>query len=96
METVGRNTAPNSEDARQLNQTERLRGIFNVGRKMSSVREVPALRDRIAQEGKMLLGVDRVSLSLFDRERCELWSVISQEKGVMRFDARLGIAGQPI
>jgi Nif-specific regulatory protein len=30
---------------------------------------------------------------LLDREKCELWSVISQEKRIMRFDARLGIAG---
>ncbi len=94
MEPVGRNRGPNSGEARELNQAERLRGILNICRKMTSVREVPALQNLITQEAKALMGVDRVSIYLFDRERCELWSVISQEKGIMRFDARLGIAGR--
>jgi signal transduction protein with GAF and PtsI domain len=34
-----------------------------------------------------------VSIFLLDREKCELWSAVSEEKGMMRFDARLGIAG---
>jgi Nif-specific regulatory protein len=94
MEPLGRNPATSSEGAREPNQADRLRGILNVCRKMTSVREVPALQDLITQEAKALMGVDRVSMFLFDRERCELWSVISQEKGVMRLDARLGIAGR--
>src|SRR5436309_3561222 len=61
---------------------------------MTSVRDVPTLQELIVKEAKTLMGVDRVSIFLFDRERCELWSVISQEKKVMRLDARLGIAGK--
>jgi Nif-specific regulatory protein len=61
---------------------------------MTTVRDVSALQELIVKEGKMLMGVDRVSVFLFDRERCELWSIISQENKVMRLDARLGIAGK--
>jgi len=42
---------------------------------------------------KARLKADRVSIFLFDRENCELWSVVSQEKKTMCLDARLGIAG---
>jgi Nif-specific regulatory protein len=42
---------------------------------------------------KERLQSDRVSIFLFDRESCELWSVVSEEKKTMRLDARLGIAG---
>ncbi len=94
MEPLGRNAGSTSGGAKESNRAERLRGILNVCRKMTSVREVPALQDLVTQEAKALMGVDRVSVFLFDRERCELWSVISQEKGVMRLDARLGIAGR--
>ncbi len=94
MEPLGQNPATTSEGAKAPNRAERLRGILNICRKMTSIRGVPALQNLITQEAKALMGVDRVSVFLFDRDRCELWSVISQEKGVMRLDARLGIAGR--
>ena len=93
MELDHDNPAPGSTRQAGPKQADRLRGILNLCRKMTSVREVPALQEIITKEAKTLMGVDRVSMFLFDRERCELWSVISQEKGVMRLDARLGIAG---
>ena len=46
-----------------------------------------------ATEIKNRLQADRVSIFLFDRESCELWSVVSQETQTMCLDARLGIAG---
>jgi Nif-specific regulatory protein len=46
-----------------------------------------------AAEIKNRLQADRVSIFLFDRECCELWSVVSQETQTMCLDARLGIAG---
>jgi Nif-specific regulatory protein len=52
-----------------------------------------ALLSEITSRTKERLEADRVSIFLYDRERCEIWSVISQEKKLMRFDARLGIAG---
>ena len=52
-----------------------------------------ALLSEITSGTKERLKADRVSIFLYDNERCELWSVISQERKIMRFDARLGIAG---
>ena len=52
-----------------------------------------AALDEVAAEIKTRLKADRVSIFLFDRENCELWSVISQEEKTMCLDARLGIAG---
>ena len=72
---------------------DRLRAILNVCKRMTSVGDVISLLDLITIETKALLKADRVSIFLLDREKCELWSVISQEKKIMRLDARLGIAG---
>jgi Nif-specific regulatory protein len=72
---------------------DRLRAIFNVCKRMTSVGDVISLLELITIETKALLKADRVSIFLLDREKCELWSVVSQEKRIMRFDARLGIAG---
>src|SRR5262245_40354670 len=72
---------------------DRLRAILNVCKRMTSVGDVISLLDLITIETKALLKADRVSIFLLDREKCELWSVVSQEKRIMRLDARLGIAG---
>ncbi|HXV80942.1 MAG TPA: sigma-54-dependent Fis family transcriptional regulator [Candidatus Binatia bacterium] len=72
---------------------DRLRAILNLCKRMTSVGDVISLLELITIETKALLKADRVSIFLLDREKCELWSVISQEKRIMRFDARLGIAG---
>ena len=55
--------------------------------------DLASLQALITREAKELLQADRVSIFLYDRENCELWSAISQEGRIMRFDARLGIAG---
>jgi Nif-specific regulatory protein len=72
---------------------DRLRAILNVCKRMTSVGDVISLLELITIETKALLKADRVSIFLLDREKCELWSVISQEKRIMRLDARLGVAG---
>ena len=84
----------NSTTLNESHRADRLRAILGICRQMTSVRDVPTLQELIVKEAKTLMGVDRVSIFLFDRERCELWSVISQEKKIMRLDARLGIAGK--
>ena len=71
----------------------RLCAIQGICRQMTSIRDVPTLKQLIIKEAKTVMGVDRVSIFLFDRDRCELWSVISDENKMMRLDARLGIAG---
>ncbi len=74
-------------------RVNRLREVLNVCRRMSAETDLASLQALIIREAKELLQADRVSIFLFDRDRCELWSAISQEGKVMRFDARLGIAG---
>ena len=74
-------------------QVDRLREVLNICRRMSAQTDLVSLQALIIREAKDLLQADRVSIFLFDRDRCELWSAISQEGKVMRFDARLGIAG---
>ncbi|HVO96347.1 MAG TPA: sigma-54-dependent Fis family transcriptional regulator, partial [Terriglobales bacterium] len=74
-------------------QVERLRAVLNICRRMSAMTDLASLQRLITEEAKELLQAERVSIFLFDRDRCELWSAISQEGKIMRFDARLGIAG---
>ena len=74
-------------------QVERLRAVLNICRRMSAMTDLASLQALITREAKELLQADRVSIFLFDRDNCELWSAISQEGQIMRFDARLGIAG---
>ncbi|MGH7886717.1 MAG: sigma 54-interacting transcriptional regulator [Candidatus Binatia bacterium] len=72
--------------------TIRAPGIFPKT-DLDPVDRLRALLSEIISRTKERLKADRVSIFLYDKERCELWSVISQERKIMRFDARLGIAG---
>ena len=72
---------------------DKLRAVLNLCRRMRASANLSALQALITREAKELLQADRVSVFLFDRDNCELWSAISQEGKIMRFDARLGIAG---
>ena len=62
---------------------------------MTSVGDIISLLELITTEAAALLHADRASIFLLDREKCELWSVITheKEKRILLFDARLGIAG---
>jgi Nif-specific regulatory protein len=82
-----------SDNGAASQHVERLRAVLNICRRMSSMADLASLQALITREAKELLRADRVSIFLFDRENCELWSAISQEGRTMRFDARLGIAG---
>src|SRR5437763_4553263 len=73
---------------------ERLAAILAICRKMNSERDLSALLDLIAREAISLLDCDRASIFLLDRERNELWSKVALGSDeILRFDARLGIAG---
>jgi len=72
---------------------DKLRAVLNICRRMSAMTDLASLQALITREAKELLQADRVSIFLFDRDNCELWSAISEEGNMMRFDARLGIAG---
>src|SRR6266702_4933387 len=81
-------TQPQSE----LN--ERHAAILAISQKMNSQRELSALLDLIAREAISLLDCDRASIFLLDRETNELWSKVALGSDeILRFDAKLGIAG---
>lgn len=62
-------------------------------RRHNSDADLASLLNELTQETKKLLKADLVSILLLDREKCELFSVVSQDGRNIRFDARLGIAG---
>ena len=73
---------------------ERLAAILAICQKMNSERDLGALLDLIAREAISLLDCDRASIFLLDRERNELWSKVALGSDeILRFDAKLGIAG---
>jgi Nif-specific regulatory protein len=68
--------------------------LLKVCQKMNSERDVSALLDLIATEATKLMGADRASLFLLDRESGQLWSKVALGSNeILRFDARAGIAG---
>jgi len=67
--------------------------IFDLIRRVNSERELLPLMNLLTSEIKDLLRADRVSVFLFDRQKCELCSFISLDNQKICFDARLGIAG---
>jgi len=61
---------------------------------MATAHALPKLLDVIAEEAAQLLGAERASIFLLDESRSELWSQVALGSDeVLRFDARLGIAG---
>ena len=70
-----------------------LQSVLSLCKKMGTQRDLPSLLLLIAKEAKSHLSAKDASLLLFDRDRCELWSYISLDGAMIRFDARLGIAG---
>ena len=73
---------------------ERLAEILAICQKMNSERDLGALLDLIAREATELLDCDRASIFLLDREKNEMWSKVALGSDqILRFDARLGIAG---
>jgi Nif-specific regulatory protein len=76
---------------------EKLAAILSICRKMNSERELGPLLDLIAREATHLLDCDRASIFLLDRDRRELWSKVALGSDeLLRFDARLGIAGEAV
>src|SRR5215831_20559037 len=79
----------------QSELNERLAAILQICQKMNSERDLNSLLDLIAREATSLLDCDRASIFLLDRDRNELWSKVALgSEEILRFDARLGIAGQ--
>src|SRR5688572_21407917 len=76
---------------------ERLAAILTICQKMNSERDLGSLLDLIAREATDLLDSDRASIFLLDKERNELWSKVALGSDeILRFDSRLGIAGNAV
>jgi Nif-specific regulatory protein len=74
--------------------SEQLVHLLKICQSMNSERDLAALLDLIARETSSLMQADRASLFLLDREQGELWSKVALGTDeILRFDARLGIAG---
>jgi Nif-specific regulatory protein len=67
--------------------------LMSTIRRIHSERELVPLMNLLAREVKELLRADLVSVFLFDRQKCELCSLISLDNQRICFDARLGVAG---
>jgi len=72
----------------------RLKSILELGKKLVTNQGLPSLLDMIVRESAPLLKADQTTLFLLDKARCELWSQSTLDGRVIRFDARLGIAGE--
>src|SRR5215475_4391422 len=76
---------------------EKLSAILAICQKMNSERDLRALLDLIAREATNLLGCDRASIFLLDREKHELWSKVALGSDqILRFDASAGIVGHAV
>jgi Nif-specific regulatory protein len=83
--------------ATQPGLPEKLGEILAICQKMNSERDLGALLDLIAREATSLLECDRASMFLLDSDRNELWSKVALgSEEILRFDARLGIAGHTV
>src|ERR1700757_2763772 len=72
---------------------EKLPAILQICRKMNTEKSLAALLNLVAREAARLMEADRASIFLLDREKQELWSIVTLDGTQIRFDARLGIAG---
>jgi Nif-specific regulatory protein len=76
-----------------LLSTPRLQSVMALSKKMNAERNLPGLLTLLAKEACNLLSAKGASFLLLDKERCELWSFVSLDGEIIRFDARLGIGG---
>src|ERR1017187_8877135 len=76
---------------------EKLAALLAICQKMNSERDLGALLDLMVREATHLLDCDRASIFLLDREHNQLWSKVALGSDeILRFDARMGIAGKAV
>jgi len=86
-------TPQQSSTQSALLTTSRLESVMALSKKMDGEQHLPGLLALLAKEARNLLSAGGASLLLLDKERCELFSFVSLDGAIIRFDARLGIAG---
>ena len=79
------------EDVRQEEKR-----LMEISQALSSELSLSSLLMQIMDTGKELIGADRCTLFLYDRQTDELWSHVAHglNEGEVRFSADLGIAGE--
>jgi Nif-specific regulatory protein len=83
--------------AMQPELREKLAALLTICQKMNSERDLGALLDLMVREATHLLDCDRASIFLLDREHNQLWSKVALGSDeILRFDARMGIAGKAV
>jgi len=81
----------------QAELDNKLAAILAICQKMNSERDLAALLDLVARESTSLLGCDRASIFLLDREKQQLWSKVALgSEEILRFDSSTGIVGHAI
>ena len=83
----------NTKQTQSRIPTNTLQSVLSLCQKMNAERNLPGLLVLLAKTAGKLLAAKEASLLLLDQERCELWSYVSLDGELIRFDARLGIAG---
>ncbi len=80
--------------ASQRGLDSKVDSVLAICRRMNASGDLDSLLDLLAHEAAELAGADRATILLLDRDRNELWSKVAlRSDEILRFDARLGIAG---
>jgi len=72
-----------------IQQTE----VLKFPHKINAEADLSSLLHLIAREAANLTEADRASIFLLDREKQELWSIVTLDGTQIRLDARMGLAG---
>lgn len=76
-----------------LAPVKHLPALLALCQKINAERNLPQLFAVLTREVPALLDCEAVSILLYDKDRCELWSQAATDGTVFRIDARLGVAG---
>ena len=80
---------PDSKDRR----IQKLEIILDVAKALSTERDLGVLLELIVEHARDVVGADRGSIFLLDKDKNELWSKVAQGAKEIRFPADKGIAG---
>ncbi|MGH7889600.1 MAG: sigma 54-interacting transcriptional regulator, partial [Thermodesulfobacteriota bacterium] len=88
-------SAKNDEDEKESKLAKKHSILFSLSRMIIAERDLNALLDFLVKESAEVVDAERATIFLFDEKRNELWSKVAiGVTDVIRFDARLGIAGE--
>ena len=80
---------PDPKDRR----TQKLEAILGVAKAMATQHDLGILLEHIVEHARRVVGADRGSIFLLDKDKHELWSKVAHGTTEIRFPADKGIAG---